>query len=176
MDLSESWAPEVTQREVEEEGSLLDEKYDPYPGADIKNKVVCKLYYLKHKDLFVTISDGMTDSYSAIPLHVITSDFVIQKLKHKYFKEEIRAPIRDAFMEYDDTEYVGFQSEIDLSTPDSIKKHGQLIERLSTHDVYYIESVDRFGLISADDESWHTFDSPDHRKKYGIPYQDERFN
>jgi hypothetical protein len=110
------------------------------------------------------------------PLHVITSETVIGSLRHKYFKEEPKKSVDDAFMEHDDSDFAMFQSEVDLSSSDAVKKNGTLLETDKWgNQTYYVKSVDRFVCLQSS-EAHYTFDSLDTRKKYNIPYQDERFN
>jgi hypothetical protein len=175
MELSEAWTPEITQKEVEEEGMLLDENYNPQPDNNAE-KVSCKLYYLKYRQLFVTVINGFVDTFYINPLHVITSQYTIDNLRYKYLNQELRQPVNDAFMEYDQSDYSLFQSDLDLSNIETVKKYGRFLEKLQSQDIYYIELLDRFAVVDTEQETSHTFDSPDHRKKYNIPYQDERFS
>jgi hypothetical protein len=107
---------------------------------------------------------------------IITSPQQIESCKVKYFNEEFKSPVKDAFVEHDTAKYSSFQSEIDLTSPDNIKKYGKLLETLNTNEIYYIDPLDRFAVLNKNDGTFYTFDSQEHRKKYGIPYQDERFN
>jgi hypothetical protein len=166
MELSDAWGPDITKEEIEEDGILLDEIRSPHP--DKKDfELVYKLYYLKSKGVFATLDEH---GY----YNVVTSDETIQSYRHTYLKQGIKPPVKDAFVEADDTGYTSFQSEI---TATYIKKYGRFLEHVHDADIYYLEEFDVFltfnvdtGIHSRVVDDKHLF-----RKKYNIPFQDERF-
>ncbi len=170
MELSEAWAPLVNIEEVYSRGILVEERNDQADddGSGIK-RIRAKVYYLKSVDLFVIVMD--TGYWS-----VIACQNEIEKLRHKHLNQEPKQPVSDAFVEYDQSDFAAFQSDFDLSNLDAIKKYGKLLETRANNEIYYIEVVDRFANVDPKDGTCHTFDSPDYRKKYNIPYQDERFS
>lgn len=168
MELSEAWTADLQYEDIQMYGTLLDDKYDPQPYNN-KEKVFCKLYYLESRDIFTMISPS---GYWSI----ITSPVDIENCRVKYMNQEPRKFVNNAFTEYDKSNFNSFQSDLDLSDIETIKKNGRFLEKLQNQDIYYIELLDRFAVVDTEQETSHTFDSPDHRKKYNIPYQDERFS
>jgi hypothetical protein len=186
MQYSEDWwTPNITMEEIELNGTLLDDEYDNGLYKHKEDKVLCKLYYLKDRDRFVVVRDS--EHWS-----VISSQFEIDNLCHKYLNQEPKQPVKDAFVEYDTSNFNSFQSDLDLNDIENIKKHGRYLgkepapllhlssidkddlDKLPHNDLYYIESLDRFVYYTNDSKYGEFCNHPYYRKKYNIPYQDER--
>ena len=129
--------------------------------------MVYKLYYLTSKDVFATLDER---GY----YNVVTSDETIQSYRYTYLKQSIKPPNKDAFVEIDDSGYTSFQSEI---TAAYIKTYGRFLEHVHEADIYYLEDFDVFLKFNTDTELYSRVIDDKHlfRKKYNIPFQDERF-
>ena len=174
MELSEAWAPLVNIEEVYSHGILVEERNDQADDDGTgsgQKRIQAKVYYLKSADLFVISMD--TGYWS-----VVACQSEIEKLRHKYLNQEPKQPVNDAFVDYDQSDFAAFQSEIDLSSVDAVKQNGTFLETDKVgNEIYYVKSMDRFVHLTNGGAGGHyTFDSLDTRKKYNIPYQDERFN
>jgi hypothetical protein len=170
MELSDAWTPDITMEEIEANGTLIDDKYDNGLYRHQEDKVLCKLYYLESRDLFALVTDSGHFS-------VVSSQYTVENLRHKYFKEEFK-PINDAFAVNDDAEYTGFQSDLNLNDIESIKTHGRFLlsnnSEIINYDVYYIEFLDKFVVYDVSLNSGYFVTGNEYRKEFGIPYQDER--
>jgi hypothetical protein len=168
MELSEVWAPTVSAEEVEEYGILLDEQYDPHPSNN-KEKITCKLYYVKSRDLFVMAR--ITGYYS-----VITSQMDTDELRSKYLNQKVERS-KDNFAEFNGKDYVMYEPDFITTQIDQIKQFGVLLEiDTALNEIYYIASADMFVYLPPSGELPYRLESVDLRKKYKIPYQDERFS
>lgn len=171
MELTEVWVPEITSDEIEADGLLLDDKYNNMLYRYIEDRVLCKLYYLKSKDIFVLLNPTGQ-------LSVISSQYQIDNLRNTYFKEESNHT-GDTFAEVDNGEhYTPFQPDVNVSDPESVIKYGQLLHAEEYYSIYYVEQLDTFVYINmykGKPKSFcYSFESLTDRKKYNIPYQDER--
>jgi hypothetical protein len=167
MDLSESHVPCIDDSEIPSDGSLLDESFDPQPENN-KDKIRCKLYYLKTRDLFVTVSGK--GSYN-----VITFEDTIAMCRQLYLHEEYRKPLVNTVSDLDISDHAPFESKI---TAQYIMSHGKFLECTQGCDVYYLDEFDLFTRFDPVDRlKFHTDKDADgtlYRKKYNILHQDER--
>jgi hypothetical protein len=174
MDVKEVWAPQVFHKEIKSEGTLLD-KDIPVKIDDKKIKIVYDLYYLKSKDVFVAlINDTAVGS-----IQVVADQERVAEFKKKYLNQEV-VESKDNFSNFEQPMlHSAYESEFVVSKVEEIKKTGSLLEVLKNGDeIYYFKENDTFVYVPFDEESWippYKYDSLELRKKYKIPYQDERF-
>ena len=173
MDLSEFWAPEVTYEDIKNEGTLITENFNPNPYNNTE-KITCKLYYLKSKDLFVTLLNEPTDTLYNNTFHVITDNVIIMTIKFQYFgyKYQTFRGQNDTFLPNDKPDFTEFKSDFDLRNPEIIKKYGKLVETDELNSVYFVEPLNTFVSIFSNNRCGPRFDSIEYRKKYNIPYRD----
>ena len=181
MEISQAWAPMVTEEEIKKEGTLLNESLlvEPDMGGAHKLKIYCKLYYLKHKDLFVTVLNDFVTINDVHPIQVVTDFKRMIEFRETYLGQ-MNVDSTTDFTEMDTTEYPIFKSEVDIQDIEMVKKYGRFLEkRYGSADIYYIESIDAFVIDSGQTVAGSLprvpFQNNDLRKKYNIPFQDERF-
>lgn len=175
MELEEAWAPVVLEEEVKKQGTLLNDSLlvEPDMSGRHKLKIYCKLYYLKHRDLFVTVINDFATVNDVHPIQVVSDSGRIRAFRNEYFGESPTDSSAN-FAEMDTTEYLAFKSEINIHDHESIRKHGRFLEKMYDADIYYLDSVDAFATVISADHIASLFQNNDLRKKYNIPYQDER--
>ena len=167
MELSEAWAPEVHIVEVEEDGIVLDRAYKvKFDQSEIEK--FHTLYYLKSRDVFVTVEN----EYKG--LQVISDSDRIRSFREQYLGQQGTVSSND-FTEFDDTEHTMYKSEVDITNLNSVRQHGRLLETRDDCEFYYLESMDVFATIVANKAPAALFQSNEVRRKFKIPYLDERF-
>jgi hypothetical protein len=175
MEVSEVWAPHLSVNEVKQEGNLL-EKNIPASIDDKKSKLVCDLYYLKSKDVFVTVlNDFITDDFFHQPWQVVTDRERINQFRKKYLNQEVLES-KDNFSSFQEnliaTQYT---SEFNLNELKKVKETGILLETLKNLDeIYYFDNLDTFVYVPHNSTTCYRYESIEIRKKHNIPYQDER--
>ncbi len=102
MEITREWCSPLNIDEIKEHAVVLDETYDPHP-SNTKEKIPCKLYYLKSKDLFIIMADTMNGRYYT----QITSELIIGDLRVKHFKESPN-DTTDGFLESDNSNLTPF--------------------------------------------------------------------
>ena len=106
MEISQAWAPMVTEEEIKKEGTLLNESLlvEPDMGGGHKLKIYCKLYYLKYKDLFVTVINNFVTINDIHPIQVVTDFKRTIEFREIYLKE---TPIKskDMFVEFNNADH-----------------------------------------------------------------------
>ncbi len=173
MELSEAWKPEVTIKKIEIDGILLDDKYNSalYRNPkDVLVVVLCKLYYVKSKDLFVVVTDSTQWS-------IVSSQYEIDKLRHTYLNQERKKSVNDAFVQDDESNFTSFKSELDVNNIEYIKEHGQFLERIDSNncDVYYLDYFDKFVVFDFVTNTGYDMDTHEYREKFGIPFKNQQF-
>ncbi len=171
MELSEAWTPDVTIEEIETDGTLLNDKYDNGFHRYSEDKVLCKLYYLKSRDLFAVVRG--TGHWS-----VISSQYIIDGLRCKYLNQECKKSVDNEFVENDDSHFTAFKSDLDVNNIEYIKQHGRFLERIESNncDVYYLEEFDKFVVFDFVEKTGYDMDAYDYRERFGIPFKNERFS
>ncbi len=174
MEIEEAWAPVITEQDIRDQGTLLDDSFLVQPNSrEDKLKIVAKLYYLKSKNVFVTVINNFVTIDDVHPIQVITDFEQIRSFRYQYLKEQ-QDNLTDKFTAMDVSDYSSFKSDIDITNLDTIKKHGRFLERVSEAEIYYLESLDVFATVITTDCTSYLFQNNDLRKKYNIQYQDER--
>jgi len=171
MEIEEAWAPIITEPEIRKHGVLLDNSLlvKPVSGGNDSLKIQCKLYYLKHRDLFVTVMNDFVTVNDVPPIQVVSDSLRLHAFRKDYLKQT-PADSNDMFVEVDTNTHAPYSSDFDLS---NTKQYGKFLETFSGYDLYYVEQLDAFVQIGSDHPP-STFQNPALRKKYNIPYQDER--
>jgi hypothetical protein len=174
MEIEEAWAPVVTEQDIRDQGTLLDDSFLVQPNSrEDKLKIVAKLYYLKSKNVFVTVINNFETVNDVHPIQVITDFEQIRSFRYQYLKEQ-QNNSTDAFAPMDISDYSSFKSDIDITNHETIKEHGRFLEMMSDADIYYLDRLDVFAAVNSTDCTSYLFQNNDLRKKYNIPYQDER--
>ena len=174
MEIEEAWAPVITEPEIRDQGTLLDDSFLVQPNSrEEKLKIVAKLYHLKSKNVFVAVMNNFETVNDVHPIQVITDFEQIRNFRYQYLKEQ-QDNLTDKFAPMDISDYSSFKSEIDITNLETIKKHGRFLETMADADIYYLESLDVFAAANATDSTSYLFQNNDLRKKYNIQYQDER--
>jgi hypothetical protein len=165
MELTKAWSLKISKEEIETTGILLDEIILKNPTKQDSN-LILRIYYLKIKDIFATIDNS---GY----YNIVTIDETVQNYRLTYLNQEVNTSSKDSFVEKDNLDFTPFQSEI---TSDYIKKYGRFLEHVYESDVYYLEDFDLFVKINSDNGAYDRVVDDKHlfRKKYNIPFQDER--
>lgn len=167
MELSEAWAPEVHRLEVEEDGIILDRAYKvKFDQSEIEKYHT--LYYLKSKNVFVTVENETKE------VQVISDSDRIRSFREQYLGQQGTVSSND-FTEFDDVVHTMYKSEVDITSLESVRQHGRLLEKRDDCEFYYLESMDVFAIIVANKAPASLFQDHEVRRKFKIPYQDERF-
>lgn len=177
MELNEVWAPEVSLKEVISQGLLLEESI-PASIDDKKSKRLCKLYYLSSKDVFVTIMNDFRIEEDIVPTQVVTDKERITQFRKKYLNQET-VESKDNFGEFEQSlSYNVYETDFIVSEVDKIKESGFCLEidEKTKDETYYIDSIDAFIKVPANGDVPYKFESLELRKKYSIPFQDERMH
>jgi hypothetical protein len=177
MELNEVWAPEVSLNEVISQGVLL-EKSIPASIDDKKSKRLCKLYYIRSKDVFVTVVDEFRIEEDIVPTQVVTDKERIIQFRKKYLNQDA-VESKDNFGEFEQSlSYNVYETDFIVSEVDKIKEVGFLLEvnPKTNEETYYIDEIDAFIQVPANGDVPYKFESLELRKKYSIPFKDERMH
>jgi len=176
MEIDQAWAPMVTEEEIKKEGTLLNESLlvEPDMGGAHKLKIYCKLYYLKHKNLFVTVLNDFVTVNDVHPIQVVTDFKRMVEFRETYLGQ-MNVDSTNNFTEMDTTEYPMFKPAVDITNLESVRQHGRLLEISNDCEFYYLETMDVFATIVSNKAPAALFQNNEVRKKFKIPYQDERF-
>lgn len=169
MEIEYIWAPTVGLQEVEQYGIVLDKLYKvKFDKSDIEKHHT--LYYLKSKDLFVTV-ENQTKKVQVL------SDLTSTRSFREQYLGQTTVESKDNFLQFeDDTAYNVYQSDFNLTDVERIKKEGTLLETKQSQEIYYIVDMDAFVEVCKEStHPPHKFQDTNLRKKYNIPFQDERF-
>ena len=174
MEISKVWAPHLSVNEVQTEGTLI-EKNIPASIDDKKSKLVCDLYYLKSKDVFVTVMNNfITDDFFHQPWQVVTDRERIVEFKKKYLNEDI-AESKDNFESFEQNNNMIYETEFNFNEIKRVKETGFLLEKLKNLDeIYYFSDLDTFVYVPYNTPTCYRYESIEIRKKHNIPFQDER--
>jgi hypothetical protein len=166
MEVEQAWAPSITPWHITNRGKVLDPNYKVKIGEVEK---VHTLYYLESDNVFVTVEHQKKE------MQVVADFDRISAFKEKYL-DEMSVDKQD-FSEYDINNFVKYKSDINIHDYETIKRNGQYLGKAEHDgsDLYYLETSDAFAAIVATDHPAYLFQSHELRKKYNIPYQDERF-
>ncbi len=168
---------EYTREVLDQNGKYLDKKSykDLFPS--LKEDSFYDLFYYKQNDVFITISEK-EDSVG----QKITDEFLDRQYRETYL--DIVLPPNDFFGVGGDVGAT-YESELNTINTEMILETGKKIEESELYILYYLEYFDLFVALEPvlnkntnviEKVFTHTFQSTDLRKKYNIPFQDERFN
>ena len=163
---------EYSKEVLDTEGIFLDKKWykEIFPG--IKNDSTFSLYYLKSKDIFVTISDTPDSSGQEITDEILDGEY--RKIYLKVFK-----PLTE-FIPVESEVGTSYESELRHLTLETVLEKGLELETKKDLIFYYMRRFDLFVAVEVTDSQdkvfRYTFQDNSLRKKYNIPFQDERFS
>lgn len=169
MEIEYVWVPTVYLPELEKNGTILDKFYKvKFEKSDIEKQHT--LYYLNSKDVFVIVENQTKE------IQVLSDLTSIRSFREKYLGQTV-VESKDNFSNFEDsTPYNVYQSEFNLTDVERIKKEGTLLETKETRETYYVLDIDAFIEVCKDNiQPPHKFQDTNLRKKYNIPFQDERF-
>lgn len=142
----------------------------------IKEDSFYDLFYLKEKDVFITISNKPDSNGQEL------TDEVLDRKYREDYLQVVLPPID--FSGIGGGAGVSYESELSSINLEMILATGRELEKKDEYTFYYLEKFDRFAAVSIipDPETQivettyeHTFQDNSLRKKYNIPFQDERF-
>ena len=163
---------EYSKEVLDTEGIFLDKKSykEIFPG--FKSDAMFSLYYLESKDIFVTMSEEHDNSGQEV-----TDEVLDRSYRETYLK--VFKPLTE-FIPIESDVGTEFESDLRYLTLETVLQKGVELETKDDLVLYYISRFDRFvavELVDGKDKSFrYTFQDNSLRKKYNIPFQDERFS
>jgi hypothetical protein len=163
---------DYTKDVLDTQGTFLDKKSYKDLFPDMKKETFFSLYYLKSKDIFMTLSDTPDSTGQEI-----TDDILDREYRETYLKVS-KPPIE--FSPIESEVGTDYDSDLKYLTLETVIKNGQELETKKDLIFYYMSRFDFFvavELVNGVDKVFrYTFQDNSLRKKYNIPYQDERFS
>jgi hypothetical protein len=142
---------------------------------ELKKEKFYDLYYLDDSNLFITIADESDNG------ELLQDEVLIRQYSETYLKT-VLPPIE--FIPIETEVGIEYESDTKDLTVEIVIARGTKLETKESVVIYYFKQFDFFvaiellpvpGSTTIDNKFGYVFQDNSLRKKYSIPYQDERF-